>query len=227
MQALEDDEDAIGVLGVDPDPVVGHRELEHVAVAPRRDLHARRLVAAELDRVGDQVLQDEPEQRPLAVDLGQAPAHLDGGAASPRSRARASSGVLHELADVDELALALDAADPREGEQVVDQRLHALGAVDGEVDVLLAALVELPRVAALEHLAEARHLAQRLLEVVRGDVGELLELGVGALERRGLLLDLRLGRADGLEVAHDARAHRSTSRLRATMSLGPLGSIWR
>ena len=49
-----------------------------------------------------------------------------------------------------------------------------------------AALVELARVAALEHLAEARDLAQRLLEVVRGDVGELLELGVRALERERL-----------------------------------------
>ena len=47
--------------------------------------------------------------------------------------ASALGGVLDELADVDELARALDATDAREGEQVVDQRLHALGAVDGEV----------------------------------------------------------------------------------------------
>ena len=67
-------------------------------------------------------------------------------------------------------------------EQVVDERLHPLRAVDGELDVLVRALVELAAVAALEHLGEARDLAQRLLQVVRGDVGELLELLVGALE---------------------------------------------
>ena len=47
---------------------------------------------------------------------------------------------------------------------------------------LVGALVELALVALLEHLAEARHLAQRLLQVVRGDVGELLQLGVRAGE---------------------------------------------
>ena len=35
------------------------------------------------------------------------------------------------------------AADAREGEQVVDERLHALGAVDRELDVLVCTLVEL------------------------------------------------------------------------------------
>ena len=44
--------------------------------------------------------------------------------------------------------LAPAAPDAREREQVVDQRLHALGAVDGEVDVLVGALVELAAVAA-------------------------------------------------------------------------------
>ena len=106
------------------------------------------------------------------------------------------------------------AADTAEGEQVVDQQLHALGAVDGEGDVLVGALVELAAVALLEQLAEARHLAQRLLQVVRRDVGELLEVGVGpgelggpALEPAPLLLDLG-EHADELEPHRlDARAH--------------------
>ena len=72
---------------------------------------------------------------------------------------------------------ALEPPDPAEGQQVVDQRLHPLGAVHGVLDVLVRPGVELADIAALEQLAEARHLAQRLLEVVRGHVGELLELG--------------------------------------------------
>ena len=43
-----------------------------------------------------------------------------------------------------------------------------------------------PSVAPLQQLAEAGHLAQRLLQVVGGDVGELLELGVGPGQVRGL-----------------------------------------
>ena len=99
-------------------------------------------------------------------------------------------------------------ADARERQQVVDQLLHALGAVDGELDVLVGALVELARVALLEHLAEARHLAQRLLEVVRGDVRELLELGVGALELLRLADQLLLRDLERGDLADDAPAHR-------------------
>ncbi len=44
---------------------------------------------------------------------------------------------------VDQLVLAPAAPDAREREQVVDQGLHPLGAVDREVDVLVGALVEL------------------------------------------------------------------------------------
>ena len=49
-------------------------------------------------------------------------------------------------------------------------------------------------VAALQHLGEARDLAQRLLEVVRGDVGELLELLVGALQLARLARSARARR---------------------------------
>ena len=56
-------------------------------------------------------------------------------------------------------------------------------------DVFDAALVELVAVALLEQLAERGHLAQRLLQVVRGDVGELLEFGVGAPQLDGLLVE--------------------------------------
>ena len=99
-------------------------------------------------------------------------------------------------------------ADARELEQVVDQLLHPLGAVDRELDVAVGALVELARVAALEHLREARDLAQRLLQVVRGDVGELLELLVGALQLARLLDQRPLGVAQGADLGDDPLAHR-------------------
>lgn len=58
---------------------------------------------------------------------------------------------------------------------------------------IVGVAVELSLVAALQELAVARHHAKRLLEIVRGDVGELLELGVRALELRGVAGDRRLG----------------------------------
>src|SRR5204863_7396433 len=70
MQALEEHEYPLGVLRLDADAVVADGEapvgagLPRPAVHPRlnprlgRDLHARRLLAVEFDRVADQILED-------------------------------------------------------------------------------------------------------------------------------------------------------------------------
>src|SRR3569833_517623 len=71
MQALEDEEDALTVLGVHPDAVVGAGELPAGAVAAGADVHARRLVAVELDRVADEVLQQLGVQRLVARQARQ------------------------------------------------------------------------------------------------------------------------------------------------------------
>ena len=55
--------------------------------------------------------------------------------------------------------------------------------------------VELAVVAAAQELEVGGDHPQRLGEVVRGDVGELLELRVGALEVAGALLERALGPA--------------------------------
>ena len=73
-------------------------------------------------------------------------------------------------------------AHAREIEQVADQTLHALGAIDRVVDVLVGFCVELALVALLEQPGVAGHHAQRFLQIVRGDVGKLLELGVAAAQ---------------------------------------------
>ena len=60
--------------------------------------------------------------------------------------------------------------------------LHPDRPVHREVDELAPLLVELVAVTTLQQLRVARHHAQRLLQVVRRDVGELLQLLVAALE---------------------------------------------
>ena len=65
-----------------------------------------------------------------------------------------------------------------------------------------------PGVAALQQLAEARHLAQRLLQVVRGDVGELLEVGVRARELAAAAVELLASPFGVGQLADDEHAHR-------------------
>ena len=92
---------------------------------------------------------------------------------------RLPSAVFSVVVEVDLRVGGVEPPDPGEGEQVVDQRLHPFGAVDREPDVFGTALVELVAVAPLEQLAERGDLPQRLLQIVGGDIGELLEFGVG------------------------------------------------
>ncbi|GAA3065978.1 hypothetical protein GCM10020254_06800 [Streptomyces goshikiensis] len=101
----------------------------------------------------------------------------------------------------------MDAADAGEVEEVVDERLHAVRAVDRVVDVLIGTLVELSAVAALEELREAGDLAQGLLQVVGGDVRELLQLGVRALQIGRLRVQAQAGLLGERQLAHEAAAH--------------------
>src|SRR5690606_30554460 len=83
----------------------------------------------------------------------------------------------HELS-VHALERTAARADARKREQVVDQRLHALDALHREPDELVRVGIEPAVIAARQELRIAGHHAERLLEVVRSNVGELLELGV-------------------------------------------------
>ena len=229
VQALEDDEDPVGVLGVDADAVVGHGELPALAVAARRDAHQRRLVAVELDRVGDQVLEHESEQRALAVGPRADPPAPRRWRRSPRWPARGHSSRARRGRRRRPARGGRSTRPTREkASRSLISACMRLAPSTAKAMYCSPRSSSWPAVAVLEQLAEARHLAQRLLEVVRGDVGELLELGVGAFERDGLLLELLLGGAHRLEIAR--RSARASTRRRAprrSMSLGPLGSIAR
>ena len=77
--------------------------------------------------------------------------------------------------------------DARVGEQVLDQRVHALAALARVAEQLGGVRRQRGAVAALEQREEAGDRGQRLAQVVRDDRGEALELGVGALELGGAL----------------------------------------
>ena len=147
---------------------------------------------------------------------------------APRSAtavSRSRSAAATSVARGDALQAQVGRPGARIEQQVVDHPLHALDAVDRVGDELARAVVQAVAVLALEQRDEARDRAQRLGEVVRGDVGEGLEVGVGALElaARALALDhppeldadlvhhvqqrgIGRGRAAGEELEHARRA---------------------
>ena len=196
----------------------------HIAPSRRAEMRTTRRLARRGTsarwRSGSETARRSSGASPRTVgswpgSITRPPARSSGAASAVSAAATTSSSATGSL-------LAPAAPDAREREQVVDQHLHPLGAVDGEVDVLLAALVELVGVARLQRLAEARDLAQRLLQVVRGDVGELLELGVRALQLERLLP--RAARARPRRLRARRRSARASRRSRApssTISRGP------
>src|SRR5699024_10858830 len=184
VQPLEDHEDSFRVLRFDTDSVVDTAEDPFVTTTFDADVHARRVLTPELHGVADEVEEHLGEQGAVTLDGGQRVVGdhcLDLFQASGQAAERIPQS--HVEVDGGEI---LGPADPGKGQQVVDEGLHTLGALDGEVDVGVGTFVELPLVTALQQLTETRHLTQRLLQVVRGHVGELLQFQVGTAQFLGL-----------------------------------------
>ena len=195
MEPLEDHEHPFRVLGIDADSVVGEGEAPEVLVRVR--LAGQRYPrgpprSTERDRVGDQVLQQHPQLGGVPVHGRQRVADQHGTGLGDAHAERVLGGG-PDLFQVDRSVAVVDAAHPREREQVVDQGLHPVGAVDGEADVLVRLVVQLCAVAPLQELAEAGDLPQRLLQVVRGHIGELLQFVIGPREFGGVGVDRGLG----------------------------------
>src|SRR5690348_1215814 len=81
VQALEHEEDALAVLRIEPDAVVGDREEPRAVVFAGAHVHARTLGAVELERIRDEVLEELRELALVAVHVGKRVVR-DGGAAS-------------------------------------------------------------------------------------------------------------------------------------------------
>ena len=75
-----------------------------------------------------------------------------------------------------------DAAGPAQRQQVVDQGAEAAAGLDQVVDVLAALVAQRRGVVLGQEVAERLQRAQRLLEVVRDDVGEVLQFLVDAAQ---------------------------------------------
>src|SRR5262249_52747798 len=207
VQALEDDEDPLRVPHLEADAVVSYRDDPLLAFAVRLDPDVRRILPAELDRVRDQVLEELADL--VWVDLhAREIAGFDPGAALLDRDLHAVEDIPQDRREVRREERPAVRADAGESEEIEDQVVHPRRALGGVADALVGVRTELALVAALEELDVGPDHAQGLLKVVRGDVGELLELRVAALERRRARLELRLRAAQVLDVAPDAQHHR-------------------
>jgi hypothetical protein len=84
----------------------------------------------------------------------------------------------------------------RIGEQITDQGLHAHRAGGCVLDVSAGVLIKRFPIFPGKHAHIARHHAQRLLQIVTGDRGELCEIRIRTLEFKGLGLRLQGARLE-------------------------------
>ena len=162
----------------------------------------------ELDGVADEVLPEGGQQHRVARHRGQTVRRRRWHPVLGHQFGQALECGLHARVERNGHERVGGAADPGERQQVVDEGLHPSGPVHREPDVLVGPRVELVLVARLEELDEARHLAEGLLEVVGGHVGELLQLLVRPLEVAVAFGQVGTGRGHLVEFAHDPQTHR-------------------
>src|SRR5579863_9845209 len=157
VQPLKNYKYPFSIFRLNPDSIVAEREQPEIPVPADRDADPGRFVGAELQRVADQILEHGGQQGGLAQHHRQF-AHLDGRVRPPhvRRQVRPRLGEQHRAGH--RLTALGGPSHPAEREQVVDQRLHPLGAVHRVLDVLVGLGVELAPIAALQQLAEAGHL---------------------------------------------------------------------
>ena len=181
VQSLEEDEDPVEVLGLDPDPVVRDRETPPPVLALGRDPDPRELVRPELERVLDQVVEDQLQFGGITADLGERVV-LDHGAELADLVTVVAQHVAEHLFEVDRLERPLPRADAGEEEEVLDQPLHAEPALDDVAEDLLCVPLEPVPVPPLEELHVRDDRPYRFLQVVAGRVGIALERLVRDLE---------------------------------------------
>lgn len=72
------------------------------------------------------------------------------------------------------------------GEQILNQSGHAARPADHKPDKLVGILIQLAFIAVGKQLGERHDRPERLLEIMRRHIGELLQLRVGALQVIGI-----------------------------------------
>ena len=216
MQPLEDLENAFAVFFVETDAVVFDDDLPDVgaAVLLREEfavkLHHGRLARfLKFQRIANQVLQQLRHLAAIAPDQRQR-RNIDASAGSLDADFQVGHHRPHHFVEIDQRGWLGLAGYARKAQQVLNERLHSRGRVLHADQVVDALQSQSRLVLFLEPVAEGLDLAQRLLQIVRGDVGELLQFGVGSRELVGPFLQRLLGVLTRGNVQEEgAQAHRT------------------
>ena len=208
VQALKHHKNPVKKSGLDAQPIVAYADAPAVRRPRGRHVDGRCAGAAELQRIADQVDQQLAHLPRVGQHRGQGVVG-DGGAAVLHPQAQLEQGVgqcglqRHGLRGQ---GLAVDAG---QAEQVTDQGLGALAAVHHELQKLLRLGWQRGLVAPHQQLTVAGDHAQRLLQIMRGNVGKALQILVRAHQLGGFfsqrLVEQPLLR-DVLHRAHHAAA---------------------
>ena len=204
--ALEGQEDALQVGRGDADAGVHHLEAGDLAAPGHAQAHLA--LVGELHRIGQQVDEDLAQALGVGGDHGrQPPLHLEveGQALGPGLHADELHDLREEVGEghLGLFELELAGLDAGQVQQAVDQLQQVLAAAADHVDRLAPARRQLG--VALEDLGVAEDAVERRAQLVR-HAGHVAGLGgVGGL---GLLLgglQLGVGGAVGLDLAHQQR----------------------
>src|SRR3989338_1236112 len=198
VEPLERLEDPLGVGLLEPDAVVLEADLDAAVLeTAARDADERRLrLIAEFDRVRDQVLEKLGHVDAVGLQRRQL-ADLDARACLVNAYLEVGQHVPGDLRQAHGLEFRVLAGDARKAQQVADHHRHAPRRVLDALDVIIGLFVARVLEPRLQELAETEDLLDRLLQIVRGQMREGLELlflRVGPRELRGLI-DQHLFRA--------------------------------
>ena len=181
MQTLKHPEDSLDVVGLNADTVVSHAKGPFQVVRRGGYVDSRRHLFAEFDSVADQVLDELNELAFIGQDSGKGIVCNQGTTVLNGHFQIVDRSCQDGLA-VSGCELVATPAHAGIGQQVVDEGSHPLGPIHRVADEFVGVRIESPLVAFGQQLHVARNHPKRLLQVMRGNVRELLQFDVALLQ---------------------------------------------
>jgi len=185
VESLEDEKDPVGILRVDPDPVILYRKEPGPLGTLGVDMNLRRPAVPELDGISNEVLE---ELEKLAV-VG--PNRRKGFGSDLRPglfdcRMKHFKNLPQYLIEVRGLKRPGPGGQTRKGEKVLDEPLHPQDILMGSLDEAVRISLQLPFASFGQEVQVAGDCPQRGLEIMGSHIGELFKFGVGTQQLLGL-----------------------------------------
>src|SRR5262249_48825496 len=143
MQSLKYLKDPLNMLGINANAIISDDKDPSCSVTPSRKVNLRRRRAPELKGIPNKILQHLPKANRIAIYCGQGVVG-DLRAALRDGQAEIVQCTGQQILAINHSHVPLLAIYTRVGQQVSDQLLHTLGAIDSESDIFVSGCVYLP-----------------------------------------------------------------------------------